>query len=173
MVFQLNFSGYYPGIQEAKGETMQMMYNIIAQEIKAMKLKAHPQDYLNFYFLGKRKPPLVLGYSSPPLSRNGDGDNVTLKVLLQATGDINTSDVDLAVASKAIILGLNIKAPGSVEKYAHNKGVEIWLYKVIDDLIDDMRLSMEGLLELVEVILHSASFGYMHYAMHIVRIFTG
>ncbi|KNA15768.1 hypothetical protein SOVF_095160 [Spinacia oleracea] len=77
-------------------------------------------------------------------------DNVTLKFLLQATGDINTSDVDLAVASKAIILGFNIKAPGSVEKYADNKGVEIRLYKVIYDLIDDMRLAMEGLLEPVE-----------------------
>ncbi|KAL2943544.1 Translation initiation factor IF-2 chloroplastic [Bienertia sinuspersici] len=77
-------------------------------------------------------------------------ESVTLKFLLQATGDINTSDVDLAVASKAIILGFNVKAPGSVEKYADNKGVEIRLYKVIYDLIDDMRSAMEGLLETVE-----------------------
>lgn len=77
-------------------------------------------------------------------------DNVTLKFLLQATGDVSTSDVDLAVASKAIILGFNVKAPGSVEKYADNKGVEIRLYKVIYDLIDDMRRAMEGLLDPVE-----------------------
>lgn len=78
-------------------------------------------------------------------------DNVTLKFLLQATGDISTSDVDLAVASKAIILGFNVKAPGSVKTYADNKGVEIRLYRVIYDLIDDMRNAMEGLLETVEV----------------------
>lgn len=80
-------------------------------------------------------------------------ENVSLKFLLQATGDISASDVDLAVASKAIILGFNVKTPGAVEKYANNKGVEIRLYRVIYDLIDDMRKAMEGLLEPVEVIL--------------------
>ena len=78
-------------------------------------------------------------------------DNVTLKFLLQAPGDISTSDVDLAVASKAIIVGFNVKAPGPVKTYADNKGVEIRLYKVIYELIDDMRNAMEGLLDLVEV----------------------
>ncbi|PRQ30663.1 putative protein-synthesizing GTPase [Rosa chinensis] len=77
-------------------------------------------------------------------------DNVTLKFLMETTGDVNTSDVDLAAASKAIILGFNIKAPGSVKSYAENKGVEIRLYKVIYDLIDDVRNAMEGLLQPVE-----------------------
>ncbi|KAI3942926.1 hypothetical protein MKW92_018954 [Papaver armeniacum] len=61
-------------------------------------------------------------------------DNVTLKFLLQATGDISASDVDLAVAAgKAIIID--------------NKGVEIRLYRVIYELIEDMRKAMEGLLD--------------------------
>ncbi|CAN4103082.1 unnamed protein product [Withania somnifera] len=77
-------------------------------------------------------------------------DNVTLKFLLQATGDVSASDVDLAVASKAIIFGFNVRTPGSVKSYADNKGVEIRLYKVIYDLIDDVRKAMEGLLESVE-----------------------
>ncbi|XWS10307.1 hypothetical protein CRYUN_Cryun39dG0064800 [Craigia yunnanensis] len=77
-------------------------------------------------------------------------DNVTLKFLLEATGDVSTSDVDLAVASKAIILGFNVKTPGSVKSYAENKGVEIRLYRVIYELIDDVRNAMEGLLESVE-----------------------
>ncbi|GLT64703.1 hypothetical protein SLA2020_371800 [Shorea laevis] len=77
-------------------------------------------------------------------------DNVTLKFLLQATGDVSASDVDLAVASKAIILGFNVKAPGSVKSYADKNGVEIRLYRVIYDLIDDVRNAMEGLLEPVE-----------------------
>ncbi|XP_074305381.1 translation initiation factor IF-2, chloroplastic isoform X2 [Silene latifolia] len=77
-------------------------------------------------------------------------ENVSLKFLLQATGDISTSDVDLAVASKAIILGFNVKAPGAVEKYADNRGIEIRLYKVIYDLIDDVRSAMEGLLDSIE-----------------------
>lgn len=77
-------------------------------------------------------------------------DNVTLKFLLEATGDVSASDVDLAVATRAIILGFNVKAPGSVKSTADNKGVEIRLYKVIYDLIDDVRNAMEGLLDSVE-----------------------
>ncbi|KAL0399529.1 UNVERIFIED_CONTAM: Translation initiation factor IF-2, chloroplastic [Sesamum radiatum] len=77
-------------------------------------------------------------------------DNVTLKFLLQATGDVSTSDVDLAVASKAIIFGFNVRAPGSVKSYADNKNIEIRLYKVIYELIDDVRNAMEGLLDPVE-----------------------
>lgn len=78
-------------------------------------------------------------------------DNVTLKFLLEAPGDVNTSDVDLAFASKAIIFGFNVKASGSVKSYADNKGVEIRPYRVIYDLIDDVRNAMEGLLESIEV----------------------
>ncbi|KAI3457575.1 hypothetical protein Pfo_014238 [Paulownia fortunei] len=77
-------------------------------------------------------------------------DNITLKFLLQGTGDVSTSDVDLAVASKAIIFGFNVRAPGSVKSYADNRSVEIRLYKVIYELIDDVRNAMEGLLDPVE-----------------------
>ncbi|XP_050371416.1 translation initiation factor IF-2, chloroplastic [Argentina anserina] len=77
-------------------------------------------------------------------------DNVTLKFLMETTGDVTNSDVDLAAASEAIIFGFNVKASGSVKKYAENKGVEIRPYKVIYDLIDDVRNAMEGLLQPVE-----------------------
>ncbi|XP_026431413.1 translation initiation factor IF-2, chloroplastic-like [Papaver somniferum] len=78
-------------------------------------------------------------------------DNVTLKFLLQATGDISASDVDLVVAAgKAIIIGFNVKVPNAVKSHADNKGVEIRLYRVIYELIDDMRKAMEGLLDPVE-----------------------
>ncbi|KAI3465997.1 hypothetical protein Pfo_022660 [Paulownia fortunei] len=77
-------------------------------------------------------------------------NNITLKFLQQATGDVSNSDVDLAVASKAIIFGFNVRTPGSVKSYADNKGVEIRLYKVIYELIDDVRNAMEGLLDSVE-----------------------
>ncbi|XP_042462930.1 translation initiation factor IF-2, chloroplastic-like [Zingiber officinale] len=77
-------------------------------------------------------------------------DSVNLKFLLQAPGEVSASDVDLAAASEAIIFGFNVKAPGSVKSYADKKNVEIRLYRVIYDLIDDMRNAMEGLLEPVE-----------------------
>ena len=93
-------------------------------------------------------------------------DNVTLKFLLEATGDVSTSDVDLAVASKAIIVGFNVKAPGSVKSYADNKAVEIRLYRVIYELIDDIRNAMEGLLEPVEVNQHILKFITLLYIIH-------
>lgn len=77
---------------------------------------------------------------------------MTLKFILQATGDVTTSDIDLAVASKAIVFGFNVRAPGSLKSYADNKCVEIRIYKVIYELIDDVRNAMEGLLDPVEVI---------------------
>ncbi|KAL6650512.1 hypothetical protein ACP70R_009437 [Stipagrostis hirtigluma subsp. patula] len=77
-------------------------------------------------------------------------ENVSLRFLLQAPGDVSVSDVDLAVASEGIIFGFNVKAPGSVKTYAKKKSVEIRLYKVIYDLIDDLRNAMEGLLEPAE-----------------------
>ncbi|XP_058211262.1 translation initiation factor IF-2, chloroplastic-like [Rhododendron vialii] len=77
-------------------------------------------------------------------------DNVSLRFLLQATGDVSASDIDLAVVSKAIIVGFNVKTPGSVKSYADIKGIEVRTYRVIYDLIDDVRNAMEGLLDLVE-----------------------
>ncbi|EPS69459.1 hypothetical protein M569_05307, partial [Genlisea aurea] len=77
-------------------------------------------------------------------------DNITLKFLMQATGEVSNSDVDLAVASKAVIFGFNVRVPGSVRSYADGQGVEIRLYRVIYDLIDDVRKAMEGLLDPVE-----------------------
>ncbi|CAN6454839.1 unnamed protein product [Victoria cruziana] len=77
-------------------------------------------------------------------------DNITLKFLMHAVGDVSISDVDLGVASKAIILGFNVGITGSVKKYAECKSVEVRIYKIIYELIDDIRNAMEGLLEPVE-----------------------
>ncbi|KAG0482731.1 hypothetical protein HPP92_010815 [Vanilla planifolia] len=77
-------------------------------------------------------------------------DNVTLKFLLQGMGDVSTGDIDLAFTTEAIVIGFNVKAPGSIKSYADKKNVEIRLYKVIYDLLGDMRNAMEGLLELAE-----------------------
>lgn len=78
-------------------------------------------------------------------------DTVRLRVLLQAPGEINSSDIDLAVASEAIILGFNVPCSPAVSTLADDKGVEIRSYRVIYDLVDDMRSAMEGMLHAKEV----------------------
>lgn len=57
-----------------QGQTIQMMYGIIAQELKSMRMEnSHPQDYLNFYCLGNREEiPKEFSGSSSSLSNNGD-----------------------------------------------------------------------------------------------------
>lgn len=78
-------------------------------------------------------------------------DTVALRFLLQSTGEISASDVELAVASGAVVIGFNVGVQPSVKTQADAEGVEIRLYRVIYDLVDDIRKAMEGLLEDVEV----------------------
>ncbi|KAG0625920.1 hypothetical protein M758_2G088400 [Ceratodon purpureus] len=77
-------------------------------------------------------------------------DTVALRFLMQSTGEISASDVDLALASGAVVVGFNVGVQASVQAQAESEGVEIRLYRVIYDLVDDIRKAMEGLLEDVE-----------------------
>ncbi|CAI5993162.1 unnamed protein product [Closterium sp. NIES-65] len=77
-------------------------------------------------------------------------DTVSLRFLLQAAGDVALSDIDLAVASEAVVLAFNVSMSPAVEAAAEEKGVEVRTYRVIYDLIDDVRKAMEGLLDSVE-----------------------
>ncbi|KAJ7194774.1 hypothetical protein O6H91_Y514200 [Diphasiastrum complanatum] len=77
-------------------------------------------------------------------------DTVQLRFLMQAAGDIHASDIDLAVASQAIVIGFKVGIQPDVQAQAEKEGVEIRIYKVIYELIEDMRQAMEGLLQPIE-----------------------
>jgi translation initiation factor IF-2 len=66
---------------------------------------------------------------------------------LTGVGPIGESDVDLAAASGAIVLGFNVKADSGAVKLAERLKVEIREYRIIYDLIDDVRKAMAGMLE--------------------------
>lgn len=74
-------------------------------------------------------------------------DAVTVKVIHHAVGGIHESDVMLAVASKAVIIGFNIAAESKARQLAEQEGVQIKRYKIIYELIDDVKKAMTGLLE--------------------------
>jgi len=74
-------------------------------------------------------------------------DKVRVKVLHSAVGGVNESDVQLAVASKAIIIGFNVRAEQRALGEAESRGVELLFYRVIYDLIDNVKSAMEGLLD--------------------------
>ncbi|HKF72789.1 MAG TPA: translation initiation factor IF-2 [Stellaceae bacterium] len=74
------------------------------------------------------------------------GDQVKLRVLHSAVGGITESDVTLAKASAAVIVGFNVRANPQARDMARRDGVEIRYYSIIYDVIDDMKKALGGML---------------------------
>ncbi len=74
-------------------------------------------------------------------------DKVKLKILHTATGGISESDVNLAVASRAAILGFNVRPDNNARRKAEGEKVEIRSYSIIYEIVDDVKNLMEGLLD--------------------------
>ena len=74
-------------------------------------------------------------------------DEIKLKLIHSSTGAITETDVMLASASDAIILGFRVRPDARVVEIAGKEGVEIKLYDIIYNAINDVRAAMEGLLE--------------------------
>jgi translation initiation factor IF-2 len=74
-------------------------------------------------------------------------DDIKLRIIHSSAGAITETDVMLASASKAIIIGFNVRPDARVVDVAQQEGVEIKLYDIIYNVIADVRAAMEGLLE--------------------------
>ena len=73
-------------------------------------------------------------------------DEVMARVVHSGVGQITESDVALAAASKAIILGFNVRANVQAKQAADQQGIEIRYYSIIYDLVDQVKAAMSGLL---------------------------
>ena len=73
-------------------------------------------------------------------------DEVQVKIISSGVGGITESDINLAMASNAAVIGFNVRADAAVRRLAMGKGIEIRYYDVIYDVIDDVRKAMSGLL---------------------------
>ncbi|HEX2846728.1 MAG TPA: translation initiation factor IF-2, partial [Chitinophagaceae bacterium] len=74
-------------------------------------------------------------------------EEIAVRVLLKGVGQISESDVVLATASDAVILGFNVRPSVQANRLAETEGVEIKLYSIIYTAIDEIRSAMEGMLE--------------------------
>ena len=74
-------------------------------------------------------------------------DDIKLKIIHSSTGTITETDVMLASASNAVIIGFNVRPDPRVVEVAEQEGVDIKLYDIIYNVIADVRAAMEGLLE--------------------------
>jgi len=73
-------------------------------------------------------------------------DEVSAQVLLSGAGGITESDITLAKASGAVIIGFNVRANKQAREAARSDGVEVRYYNVIYDLVDDVKAAMSGML---------------------------
>ena len=75
------------------------------------------------------------------------GDEVELRVIDRGVGGITKANVDLAIASDAIILGFNVRAEGKVTEQANREGIDVRYYSVIYQAIDEIEQALKGMLK--------------------------
>ena len=73
-------------------------------------------------------------------------DEVRVQVVHSAVGGVSETDVNLALASKAVIIGFNVRADAPARKLAETNGVDIRYYNIIYDAVDDVKAAMSGML---------------------------
>ena len=73
-------------------------------------------------------------------------DEIRVQVVHAAVGGISESDVNLAIASGAVIIGFNVRADASTKKLAESNGVDLRYYNIIYDAVDEIKLAMSGML---------------------------
>jgi translation initiation factor IF-2 len=73
-------------------------------------------------------------------------DEVRVNIVHTGVGGITESDINLALASKAVVIGFNSRADAAARKLAEHSGVDIRYYNVIYDAVDDVKLALNGML---------------------------
>ncbi len=86
-------------------------------------------------------------------------DEVELDIVLSAPGNINESDILLAKASNAVVIGFHVSTEHKAQTEAEREGIEIRNYTIIFELLEDIKAAMEGLLEpdVVETVVGTAT----------------
>ena len=80
------------------------------------------------------------------LSKVGD-ENLKVRLIHEGIGNISETDVHLAGASGAVVIGFNVKADGAAQRLAQKEGVDIRYYNIIYKLLDDIQAALTGMLE--------------------------
>jgi translation initiation factor IF-2 len=73
-------------------------------------------------------------------------DEVKVQIVYAAVGGISESDINLAIASKAVVIGFNTRADAGARKVAEGNGVDLRYYNIIYDAVDDLKAAMSGML---------------------------
>ena len=74
-------------------------------------------------------------------------DEVRVKIIASGVGGINESDINLAMASEAVVIGFNVRADSTAKKLIDEEGVDLHYYSVIYDVINEIKRALQGMLE--------------------------
>jgi translation initiation factor IF-2 len=77
-------------------------------------------------------------------------DEARVEIIHSGVGAVNETDVELAAASQAIVIGFNVTADPGARRLAEERMVQLRSYEVIYDVVDDVRKALEGLLKPIE-----------------------
>jgi len=125
--------------EKAKADALRPKQHVSLLDLNAGKAK-HLKIILKTDVQGS------LGALCDALERMSNSE-INLEIIHKGAGSITESDVVLAAASDALIVGFNIRPDAAVEKLAESEGVSINVYRIIYDLIADIKAAMEGLLD--------------------------
>ncbi|RLJ36481.1 translation initiation factor IF-2 [Acidovorax sp. 106] len=73
-------------------------------------------------------------------------DEIKVQLVYAGVGGISESDINLAIASKAIVIGFNVRADAGARKTAEGNGVDLHYYSIIYDAVDELKVAMSGML---------------------------
>jgi translation initiation factor IF-2 len=73
-------------------------------------------------------------------------EEVKVQLVYSGVGGISESDINLAIASKAIVIGFNVRADAGARKLAEGNGVDLHYYNIIYDAVDELKAAMSGML---------------------------
>ncbi|MDR1260069.1 MAG: translation initiation factor IF-2 [Endomicrobium sp.] len=128
-----------------------------SRKVKIKEASLKPKYYLSLADINSRRVKSLriilktdvqgsLGALSDSLEKLSTSE-ISLKIIHKGAGAITESDVALAVASNALIIGFNLRPDVAIEKIINSEGVSINIYRIIYDLISDVKAAMEGMLE--------------------------
>jgi len=73
-------------------------------------------------------------------------EEVKVQIVYAGVGGISENDINLAIASKAVVIGFNVRADSGARKLAENNGVQLNYYSIIYDAVDEIKVAMSGML---------------------------
>ncbi len=125
--------------------------NVTGADLLKMMSQKHESQEFKVIIKADVQGSLTSVIDSLKLLDTGDGE-VAVRVIGSGVGNISENDIRLAAADETVIYGFNVELPPAVKRLATRDKVEVRLYKVIYELLDDARQSMEQLLapEVVE-----------------------